>query len=205
MKIIIANAFGIIALIMLCLSYQNKKRLNFLYQQLVSGVCYLVQYLLLGAFSAAATSVISFIRTLLFAFLEKKSNKISKIRKIKNAASNRSYIRKKKIYKKIKRLETIILICTEIAIIIAGIFTYTEPMSIIPIIIAIVFTFGMFCKDLRITYFIATLCPIGWLFYNYHYQAYATCIGSVIEFLAGLLGLIKIIKYKNKQNKKSSV
>lgn len=166
----VAQVFGIIAILIVGYSYQQKKKNKYLILQLMANVCFILQFLFLDAYSGMYSSLISLVRTICFYFDEKKNNKI-----------HLSY-----------------LLIFQVLIIICGILTYETILSIIPIIIASTYGIGMYVKDLRVTYSITTVNTIGWIFYNFTVKAHANFVGNIIELLFSIIGLIRMIKYKNK-------
>lgn len=167
---IMSQIAGLMATITIFMSYQQKKKSNFLYIQIFANVFYAIQYLLLGAFSAVAMDFISIGRSIIFYNDEKKK----------------------------KRTHIIVLICIEILIILLGILTYKNLISLLPILIAIIFTYGTWQKNLKLTYFIGIISSIMWIWYNTVIGAYASLIGNGFEFIASTMGLIKLIKLKTK-------
>ena len=173
MEYYIAQIFGMCALVSCALSYQATKKKNFLIVQLITNIFYGAQYLILKAYSGFMSSFISLIKNTLFYNLEKRNIKIS-------------------IW---------ILFVFEIAFITAGIFTYNGIYSLIPIFIHSVYTFGTWIKDLRITYTIGIGSAILWIIYGFVIRAYVSIIASVIELVASIIGLRKVL-LNNKEEEK---
>lgn len=164
----IAQILGFIALIFIILSYQNTKKEKFLLIQIFANVFFGLQYLTLKAFSAFCSSCISLIRTLIFFKYEKQD----------------------------KKTPTFILVIILTAISIFGILTYEGIYSLIPIIIALGYSYGTWQSNLKLTYTIGIITSILWIYYNFLVGAYVSIIGSVFELLASITGLIKINKNK---------
>jgi hypothetical protein len=166
----LAQLFGLISLFLLIMSYQQTKKQKFLFIQIFANVFYFIQYILLSAFSAAASNMISIIRSSIF---------------YKYEISN-------------KKIPIFFLFIFEIIILIAGFITYVNIFSIIPIIIVISYTYATWQKNLKVTYFICLVAAILWILYNYVVGAYVSIIGSIIEFTASTIGFIKVSNTKNK-------
>lgn len=167
----IAQILGFIALIFIVLSYQNTKKERFLLIQIFANIFFGLQYLTLKAFSAFCSSVISLIRTIIFFKYEKKNNKVP----------------------------IIILIIILLIITIFGIITYEGIYSLIPIIIALAYTYGTWQEKLKLTYTIGIIASILWIYYNFLVGAYISIIGSIFELFASLIGLIKVLKKIKKE------
>lgn len=201
MIIIISNIFGLLALAFLCISYQTKVKSKFLLVQIGANSMYLIQYILLGATSAAAISSIAVCKVILFYIEELLTNKHTKINNVKSKVSKNESLKNKKMYKKIKKRELIEFIIVEVITVIAGILTYETPLSLIPVIISITYTYGIWQKNLAVTYTIGSIVPIGWIIYNTIYMAYTSALGSVVEMIASIIGLIRFRKYKKEAAK----
>jgi len=161
---ILAQVFGLCALILMFYSYQKNNKKGFLLVQTFANLFYGIQYFLLNAFSAMVSNIISIIRCIVFYKYENKNKKIP-------------------IY---------ILLIFEISIIILGIFTFENIYSIIPVFIACVYTYGTWQKNLKVTYFIGVIVAALWIIYNFVVGAYVAIIGSVIEFIGSVIGLSKL-------------
>lgn len=168
---ILAQILGFLGLLCLLLSYQQLNKRKYLYIQGIASIFYCSQYLMLKAYSAVGSNIIAIIRSFLVYYIEKKT----------------------------KKTPIIALIIIEIMIIIIGLFTYENIYSLIPIIIASLFTLAVSLKRLEYTYFIGVIAAALWILYNLIVGAYVAAIGSVFELISAFIGMIKIIK--DKQNK----
>lgn len=167
----IAQILGLIALILLVVSYVQKEKTKFLFVQLFSNTCYAVQYLLLNATSALVTNLVNIIKTSIF---------------YKNSKNNR-------------KTSLITLIIIELVILSLGIITYESPISLIPIIMAMLFTYGNYQDNMKVLYTIAMISSISWILYNYIVGAYVSIIACVIEFIASIIGYVRVNQNKVKK------
>lgn len=167
----IAQIFGLIALILLVASYVQKEKTKFLFIQLFSNTCYAIQYLLLNATSALVTNLVNIIKTYIF---------------YKNSKNN-------------KKTSLITFIIIELVILSLGIITYESPISLIPIIMAMLFTYGKYQDNMKVLYTIAMISSISWILYNYIVGAYVSIIACVIEFIASIIGYVRVNKSKVKK------
>lgn len=87
---------------------------------------------------------------------------------------------------------------------IAGVFTYENSISIIPIFIALIYTWAAWQPNLKITCSVGILVGLLWVVYNANVGAYVSIIGGVIESISGLIGLIRHIKGVGSDGKKDS-
>lgn len=167
--IILAQILGIIAITLMFLSYQKKSKKDFLFLQIFMNVFFAFQYTILNAFSAVAQNIISIAKSSIFYNYEKEN----------------------------KKIPIIYLIIFEVIIIISLVLTYNGLYSIIPAAIAIVYTYGTWQKKLKTTYKIGIIASILWIYYNLKVGAYVSIISSLVEFIASVSGLIKIMKSQN--------
>ena len=91
-----------------------------------------------------------------------------------------------------KKIPVIYLIILELIILLFGIYTYNGLYSIIPIVIAGLYTYGTWQEKINRTYIIGTIVAILWIYYNFIVGAYVAIIGSVIELIGSILGFIKL-------------
>lgn len=166
---IVAQVFGTLALVSLCYNYLQTDKKKFLLIHVIVNILFGLQYLTLKAMSAFFMSIVSIMVSFLFYKYEEKN----------------------------KRAPVILLILFEIVIVVLERISYNTWYSLIPTIIAMLFTFGVWQKDIRITYIIAVLCSVAWIYYNFLVGAYVSVISSVIELIASIVGLTKSIRFKN--------
>lgn len=165
---IIAQIFGVIALIIMLSSYQQKTKKKFLLAQITANIYYTIQWILLRGYSATVVQIVSTIRALIFYKYTKNKQEIP-------------------IYW---------LIIAEIITIIMGGITYQNIYSIIPIIIGCLYTYGTWQKDLKKTYTIGIIASLGWIIYNILIGAYIAAVCSVLELISSAKGLSKLNKKK---------
>lgn len=160
----LAQLFGLASLALICISYQQKEKEKILFIQIFANLIYFIQYILLTAFSAASANIISITRTMLFYNFERKE----------------------------KDIPLYYLIIFEFIILLVGILTYSNIYSVIPIIIAMAYTYGTWQKNLRVMYLIFIMAGFFWILYNFIVGAYISILGSFIEIIASTAGFIKI-------------
>ena len=169
---ILAQFFGALALLILIISYQQTVRKRFLFLQIFSNAFYSLQYLVLNAYTAMLTCIVSVFKTLIF-YNSNKNDKDTSV---------------------------LTLISLEIIYIIIGVFTYTSLYSLIPIVIASIYTYGTWQKELKITYIIGFISSVLWVIYNIIVGAYVSVISNFFELFASLIGFVRIFKITNKDN-----
>lgn len=165
MNIIIAQFFGLFALITLCGSYQKQTKKDFLYLQIFANIFYMVQYFILGLFSASIANLVG---------------------------ASRGFI----LFKQGEKSNILTLIIFETILVISGIITCNSFISIIPILLAMTYTYGVWQKKLKVTFAIGIFVSIIWIYVNIKVAAYVSVLASILELVSSTLGLIKL--YKNK-------
>lgn len=171
-----AQILGFLSLVFLCLSYLSKTRRSYLSNQVTANVLYCLQYFCLGAKTAFISSLVSTVKTIIFNNEEKKKGKI----------------------------DFWLLILFEIIYLLVGIFTYDNVISIIPIFIALIYTWAAWQPNLKITCSVGILVGLLWVVYNANVGAYVSIIGGIVESISGLIGLIRHIKGVESDGKKDS-
>ena len=173
MNVLYAQLIGAAAMLTITLSVQCRKKKHMMMVQSAAHILYAFQYALLGAFSAAFMDIIAVLRNILFYKYDKDKKKIPII------------------------LPTIVILIT----IFVGTLTYTNPLSLLPVIVAILYTIGASFRDPKIYKYIFGTCAIAWLFYNLKFQAYVCVIGNIMEITSTAIALIRETKRKKKKKK----
>lgn len=166
---IIAQITGILAIIAFAISPQQKTKNKVLIFQLLSNILYALQYLILGAFSAVATSIIGAVNNLVFYGYAKKD----------------------------KEIPIVLLYIYIIIILIAGILTYDNIFSIFPILLSILYTYGVWQSNLKIYRMIAVVGALAWIIYNWAVGAYANAIGNGFQCVSAIIAVIRLDIIKN--------
>lgn len=123
-----------------------------------------IEYILLGGLSGAYISVIGIVRAYIFYLYSKNE-------------------REKNIFTLL-----IILLIT----VIAGILSYEGGISILPIISALIYTYGAWQDNLTIYRLCSAIGPLIWIFYDIGVCAYFGIFTCIIEIFGALFAIIKI-------------
>lgn len=163
---IYAQIFGIIAILLLINSYLNTKKKNFLFVQILSNIFFGIQYFILNATTAVLNSIIAITKTIIFYFYTKKGKNIP--------------------------IRTLIIF--EILIIILAITMCRDFVSLMPLLIAMLYTYGTWQNNLKITYLIGTIVASIWIIYNFIVGAYVASLGSIFELISSIVGIARVSK-----------
>ena len=152
---IFANAVGVLAVVMFNLSYQLKARRNLIICNASARILYVIQYLMLGAYSGAVLDVTALFVSLIY----------------KRAVS----------FDRRRRLITALF--ANAAVMGLGLLTYESPISLLPIVGVIFETTAMIPKEERRIRALSLLGAPPWLVYNLLSGAYGSAVGNVITLV----------------------
>lgn len=160
---IFVQILGLIALIAWVSSVQLRKKSDILKLQILASIFYGLHYGFLNASSAAAVSVVSIIRLLTIYLIEKTGRKVS-----------------------VPLLLLFILLLIGV-----GVFTYTSPLSLIPILITIGYTYGTWQQNTKVLRIIFFLCGWLWIYFNYNVGSYILIVGNAMEILSSTISFFR--------------
>ena len=161
--VILAQVLASLAILFWVISILLKNKKNILLMQVIANGIYGIEYLLLGAFSAASMNFLSFLRLLVYYFYALLNIKMPKW----------------------------ILFVFIALVLLFGIITYDGLISLLPIIITVLYTYAFWQNNLNVARIIYIVAAIIWIYYNYEVGAYVGIIGNALEIITGLISLIK--------------
>ncbi len=161
--VILAQILALFAILFWVISILLKNKKNILLMQVIANGIYGIEYLLLGAFSAASMNFLSFLRLLVYYFYTSLNIKMPKW----------------------------ILFVFIALVLLFGIITYDGLISLLPIIITVLYTYAFWQNNLNVARIIYIVAAIIWIYYNYEVGAYVGIIGNALEITTELISLIK--------------
>lgn len=161
--VILAQVLALFAILFWVISILLKNKKNILLMQVIANGIYGIEYLLLGAFSAASMNFLSFLRLLVYYFYALLNIKMPKW----------------------------ILFVFIALVLLFGIITYDGLISLLPIIITVLYTYAFWQNNLNVARIIYIVAAIIWIYYNYEVGTYVGIIGNALEITTGLISLIK--------------
>lgn len=170
-NVLYAQLIGVAAMLTISFSVQCRKKKHKMMVQSFAHMLYAFQYALLGAISAAYMDIMAVVRNILFYKYDKNRRQVPIV------------------------LSGIIIIVTGII----GYLNYTNPLSLLPVIVAILYTIGATFKNPRVYKYVFGFCAIAWLFYNLKFKAYVCVIGNIMEITSTIIALVRETKNKNKK------
>ena len=168
--IVIAQILGFLAVSLYILSYQLKKRAHIVGVTCVSNVLYVLQYLLLGAFSGAVMDILSTVS---------------------------SFLAAKKNAKRFKRYAKFVAVLTVIIILASGLIIAIMSknwVELLPIGGAVFPIIGLWCDNEQTIRKFGLIGAPFWMIYNFISDAYGAAIGSVISIISLIVALIRYKK-----------
>ena len=181
MMLIVSQIIGLGAVGLYLLSYQLKKRKQIVWTTCISNVLYVLQYVLLGAFSGAIMDTLSTVG---------------------------SFLAGKKHTQPFEKYTKLIMIANLIVITVAGLsiaIVQNDPIELLPIAGALLQTGGLWCEDEQtIRKFGLSSTPF-WLMYNYISQAYGAALGSVLAMVSVVTAMMRYRKKKDESDDSSFV
>jgi 8-oxo-dGTP diphosphatase len=142
---------------------QAKTQRSFLFFQLIINILYCVHYAFLSATTATVVCIICVIRTLIFYLYRRKD----------------------------KTVPIWLLIVILAVVIGSGVFTWEGWLSLLPIVATILFTFGQWQSNVKVTRLFVIAGDLTWIVYNIFYLAYADIAGRSVEALSCLIASLR--------------
>lgn len=170
--LIASQIIGLCAVVLYLLSYQLKKRSHIVWVTCTSNALYVLQYILLGAFSGAVMDIMSTVSSFLAAR--------------KNDSPFSRYA---------KQL-TWFNIASIVAVGIISAAVQKEWIELLPVAGALFQTGGLWCDNEQTIRKFGLLGAPFWLIYNYISQAYGAALGSVIAIVSII---VSMMRYRKKE------
>lgn len=168
MSFILAQICGLIALILTVISVQFKTKEKIVVCFIFANMIVAIQFFLLNAITGAIISIINAIRCIIFYYYKKKDKKPS----------------------------LIILIIFEIIAIISGIVSWQDIWSILPIIVTVIYTYGLWQDNVTIIRITTGIAGLGWMIYDLIVMAY---VGAIQEFSQLVSSIVALIRNSSKK------
>lgn len=172
MLLILAQIIGFAAVGLYLFSYQLKKRTHIVWITFASNVFYVLQYILLGAFSGAIMDILSTVV---------------------------SFLAAKKNTPRLKKSATWIALATIFVIAAVGLIIailQRDPIELIPIAGAVFQAISLWCDNEQTLRKFGLCSAPFWLIYNFISKAYGAALGSVLAMISIIISLVRYRKSK---------
>ena len=163
MKIYIGNFLGFIAIVLFVLSYQLKKRKSIIVCNAVSRSFYVMQYVVLGAFSGAVLDSVG-------------------------VAISALVVNKQTRYKNIKKIMVILLYMVIVA---SSIFMSDDIFSVFSFIgVTLELSAFLFSRE-KYVRIVSLVSQPFWLVYNLHFFALSSALGNCIAIVSIVISMCR--------------
>ena len=171
MQFIIAQICGGIALILTVISVQFKTKEKIIMCSILANIVVAIQFFLLNALTGAVISILNTIRCIVFYMYKKKDLKPS----------------------------LIVLLIFEIIAVISGAFSWQNIWSIIPIIVTVIYTYGLWQDNITVIRITTGIVGFGWAVYDLIVKAFVGAIQETSQLISAIISLYRGKKEKNKE------
>lgn len=162
----LVQSLGLCAMIAWVSSIQLKKKSHILELQIIASLFYAVHYGMLSAMSAVVVTIISIARLLTIYLIERKG----------------------------KEVPLFVLVIFILILVIAGVMTYEGPISMLPIIITMIYTYSTWQKDTKVIRGLFLVTGMLWITYNFSVGSYILMIGNSLEVISSIVSIIRYHK-----------
>lgn len=163
MIFILAQICGVIALILTVISVQFKTKEKIVMCMIFANLVVAVQYFLLNAITGGVISILNTIRCIVFYYYKKKDKKPS----------------------------LVILLVFEVISIISGITSWQNIWSLIPVLVTIIYTYGLWQDNVNIIRITTGVAGFGWAIYNIIVMAYVGAIQEIAQLVSSIISLVR--------------
>lgn len=160
---IIYYVISILSIFLYIMSVQFKKKENILWTQIGASMCYLIVYVIKGAWSGVSIEVLEELKNLVFIKIEKKN-------------------------KKIPLFTLIIFLSLLVAV---SIYFYDGVLSLLPLLINIILFTSTYFKNPKYIRYTMLIAGLLWGIYNIYVGAYIICIGNFLEIISATISIIR--------------
>ena len=180
---LISQIFALAATILSLYAFQRRKKVQILNYTVVAALCSVFHYLFLGGWSGAATKAVGVVRNIVAAY---------ETHRWKDGAHKRE----DKTHKR-KALKLIPFAFVAFYVI-AGVFTYQSPISLLPVLAASAYTLGIYFCDAQRLRYVAIATSGLWLIYG---ACVFSIVGVVAEAIFIVNDLLAIRRYREKDSR----
>lgn len=163
MLFILAQICGIIALILTVIAVQFKTKEKIVMCSVFANIVVAMQFFLLNAITGAVVSIINTIRCIIFYYYKKKDIKPS----------------------------IIILLIFEIIAVVSGIMSWQNIWSIIPIIVTVIYTYGLWQDNVKVIRIATGIAGFGWAIYDVIVMAYVGAVQEASQLISAIIALFR--------------
>ena len=154
---------SILSIFLYVMSVQFKKKEKILTTQIGASTCYLIVYIIKGAWSGVFIEILEELKNIIFIKIEKNNKKIP-------------------LY--------VLMIFISLLVLVSINF-YDGIPSLLPLIINIILFISTYFKNPKYIRYTMLLAGLLWGIYNIYVGAYIICIGNVLEIISATISIIR--------------
>lgn len=170
---LIANGVGLVAVVLFVASYQMKRRNGIIVCNAISRALYILQYVLLGAFSGAVLDVIGLLSSVLAA---RKDTPL------------------------MKKLRIPVLILINAGMLVATVLLYESVWDVLPFIGVLLHTTAFWLTDEKKIRLLSILGSPFWFAYNAHALAFGSAAGDLFTIVSIGIAILRYDVLKKKKD-----
>lgn len=152
---------SILSIFLYVMSVQFKKKEHILTTQIGASICYLIVYVIKGAWSGVCVEILEELKNFIFIKIEKNEKKIP-------------------LY---------VLIIFILLLVSVSIIFYDGPLSLMPLLINILLFTSTYFKNPKYIRYTMIIAATLWGIYNIYVGAYIICIGNALEIVSALISI----------------
>ena len=157
-----------IGLYLLAVQFKDKK--NILITQIFASLCYLIIYVIKGAWSGVAIEVLEETKDIVFIKYEEHN----------------------------KKIPLIMLIIFVTLLFVVSIIFYDGILSLLPLLINILLFVSTYFRNPKYIRYVMVICGFLWGCYNIFVGAYIILIGNVLEIVSAIISIYRYKEVDNK-------
>lgn len=157
---------SILSIFFYVMSVQFKEKKKILITQVLASICYLIVYIIKGAWSGVSIEILEGLKNIVFINYEKHN----------------------------KKIPLIILIIFILLLVIFSIIFYDGLFSLLPLLINVLLFVSTYLKNPKYIRYTMLLCGILWGCYNLYLGAYIILIGNILEVFSAFISILRFKK-----------
>ncbi len=160
---------SIASIFLYVMSVQFKKKKDILITQIFASICYLIVYVIKGAWSGVSIEVLEEVKDFVFINIENKK----------------------------KKIPVIVLIIFIMLLIFVSVIFYDGVLSLLPLVINILLFVSTYYKNPKYIRWVMLISGFLWGIYNVYVGAYIIVIGNILEMASAIIAIKKYKAYDN--------
>lgn len=154
---------SILSIFLYVMSVQFKEKRKILITQIGASLCYLIVYVIKGAWSGVAIEILEELKNIIFIKIEKHN----------------------------KKIPIFVLAIFLLSLVIVSIIFYDGLLSLLPLAINLLLFTSTYFKNPKAIRYTMLFAGIMWAIYNISISAYIILIGNILEVISAIISIIR--------------